>query len=113
MPSLADLALGAGHLPAVEVDVGVVPAGVFILAVLTGGVARQRPGDRDLVFPGGLFQVDRGGVAAVDEVLGGQQTAELETGVDTGKGLGVVCGGRGGGHVRDYVGEAPRVGRRL
>lgn len=39
--SLADLALGAGQLAAVEVDVEVVPAEALVLAVLTDGVARQ------------------------------------------------------------------------
>ncbi|MGP3949584.1 hypothetical protein [Streptomyces sp. 7N604] len=61
MPSLADLALGAGQLSAVEVDMEVVPAEALVPVVLAGGVARQRSGDRDLVFPGGLFQVDQGG----------------------------------------------------
>ncbi|CAM3710830.1 hypothetical protein [Nocardiopsis rhodophaea] len=70
MPALADLASGAGDLPAVEVDVEVVPVEAFVPAVLAGGVARQWPADGDLVFALGAFQVDQRGVAAVDQVLG-------------------------------------------
>jgi hypothetical protein len=97
-------------LSAVEVDVEVVPAKAFVPAVLAGGVARQRSGDCDLVFTGGVFQVDQGGVAAVDEVLGGQQAAALQAGVDAGQGLGVVGGGRSSGHVRDHVGTVGGAG---
>ncbi|MEU3049913.1 hypothetical protein ABZ705_25955 [Streptomyces sp. NPDC006984] len=70
MPSRAGLALRAGDLLAVEVDMEVVAAEAVVLAVLAGGVDRQRPGDRDLVLAGRLFQMDQGGVAAVDQVLG-------------------------------------------
>jgi hypothetical protein len=52
--------------------VEVVAAEAFVAAVLPSGVARQWPGDGDLVVSGGLFQVDQGGVAAVDEAFGGQ-----------------------------------------
>ncbi|GAA4003270.1 hypothetical protein GCM10022232_47910 [Streptomyces plumbiresistens] len=103
MPALADLALGAGDLSAVEVDVEVFPAEALVLAVLAGGVARQWPADGDLMFAGGSFEVDQGGVAAVDQVLGGQQSATRQAGVDAGQGLAVVGGGRRGGHVRDHV----------
>jgi hypothetical protein len=72
VPALAELALGAGDLPAVEVDVEVVPAETFILAVLAGGVAWQHAADGDLVFACGSLQVDQGGAAAVDQVLAGQ-----------------------------------------
>ncbi|MFE0705259.1 hypothetical protein [Streptomyces sp. NPDC058872] len=72
MPALADLALGTGDLPTVEVDAEVVPGKALALAVLAGGVALQRAGDGDLVFTGGLFQVGQGGVA-VDQVFGGQR----------------------------------------
>ncbi|MGW4735405.1 hypothetical protein ACWEQC_40735 [Streptomyces shenzhenensis] len=106
MPALADLALRAGDLPAVEVDVEVVPVEAFVLAVLAGGVARQWAADGDLVFAGGSFQVDQRGVAAVDQVLGGQQSATRQPGVDAGQGLAVVRGGRGGGHVCDHVDAA-------
>ncbi|MFF1649630.1 hypothetical protein [Streptomyces sp. NPDC058240] len=71
MPAPADLALGTGHLLAVVIDVEIVPAEALALAVLSGGVSRQWSGEGDLVLPGGLFQVDQRGVAAVDEVLGG------------------------------------------
>ncbi|MFE3657875.1 hypothetical protein [Streptomyces sp. NPDC059165] len=81
MPSRAGLALRAGDLAAVEVDVEVVAAEAVVPAVLAGGVDRQWSGDRDLVFAGCLFQMDQGGVAAVDQVLGGQQPAALEPGV--------------------------------
>ncbi|WP_267245100.1 hypothetical protein [Streptomyces sp. PR69] len=77
MPSRAGLAPWAGDLPAVDVDVEVVAAEAVVLAVLAGGVDRQRSGDRDLVFTGCLFQMDQGGVAAVDQMLGGQQSAVL------------------------------------
>ncbi|MCX5400718.1 hypothetical protein [Streptomyces sp. NBC_00102] len=50
MPARADLTLGADDLLPVEVDVEVVPVEAFILAVLAGWVARQCPGDSDLVF---------------------------------------------------------------
>lgn len=63
MPAPADLALRTGDLPAVVVDVEVVPCEALVVAVLTGGVARQRPGDGDLVFTDGLFQAGQGGVA--------------------------------------------------
>lgn len=104
MPSLADRALRAGHLSAVDVDEEVVPAEALVLAVLAGGVARQRPGDRDLVLLGAPFHVDQGGVATVDQVLGGQQLAVPQPGVDAGQGLGVLGGGRSGGHICDHVG---------
>ncbi|MCX4098374.1 hypothetical protein LBW94_039165 [Nocardia sp. alder85J] len=94
MPSVADLALRAGHLPAVEVEAKVVAAEAFVLAVLAGGVARQRPADGDLVFAGCLRDVEQGGTAAVDQVLGGKQRATLQAGVDSGEGLGIVGGGR-------------------
>jgi hypothetical protein len=55
----ADLALGAGDLLLVVVDVEVVPGKTLASAVLASGVAPQRPGDGDLVFTGGLFQVGR------------------------------------------------------
>ncbi|MEU2874691.1 hypothetical protein ABZ769_36860 [Streptomyces olivoreticuli] len=57
MPALADLALGAGDLPTVVVDVEVVPGEALVPAVLPGGVAPEWSGDGDLVFTGGLFQV--------------------------------------------------------
>ncbi|MFF9221662.1 hypothetical protein [Streptomyces viridosporus] len=103
MPALADLPLGAGDLPAVVVDVEVVPSEALASAVLSGGIAPERPGDGDLVITCGLFQVGQGGVAAVDQVLGGQQAAAVQAGVDAGQDLAVVHSGRGGGHVRDHV----------
>ncbi|ELS50282.1 putative Transposase [Streptomyces viridochromogenes Tue57] len=51
----------------------VVPAEALASAVLPRGVSWQWSGDGDLVLPGGLLQVDQGGVAAVDQVLGGQR----------------------------------------
>ncbi|WP_251016608.1 hypothetical protein [Streptomyces sp. ISL-99] len=77
MPALADLALRAGDLSAVEVDAEVVPVEALVLAVLAGGVARQRSGDRDLVLSGSLLQVGQGGAAAVDQVLGGSSPRRL------------------------------------
>ena len=53
MPARADLAPGAGHLSAVECEVEAVAVEALVLAVLAGGIARQRPGDGDLVFAGG------------------------------------------------------------
>ncbi|MER6573687.1 hypothetical protein ABT288_48025 [Streptomyces sp. NPDC001093] len=73
MPAGADLTLGAGDLPAVEVDVEIVAVEAVVLAVLAGGIARQWAVEGDLVFALGSFQVDQGGVAAVDQVLGRQQ----------------------------------------
>jgi len=80
VPALADLASGAGDLPAVEVDAEVVPVEALVPAVLTGGVARQRPGDGDPVFAFGPVQVDQGGVAAVDQVLFEAQFTEASYG---------------------------------
>ncbi|WP_420719098.1 hypothetical protein [Streptomyces sp. WM6386] len=48
--------------------------------------------DGDLVFVLGSFQVDQRGVAAVDQMLGRQQSATRQTGADAGQGLGVVRG---------------------
>jgi hypothetical protein len=104
VPALAHLAPETGDLPAVEVDVEVVPVEAFVPAILAGGVAWQRPADGDLVLALGSFQVDQGGVSAVDQVLGGQQPATGQAGVNAGQGLAVVGGGRGGGHVRNHVG---------
>jgi hypothetical protein len=104
MPAFADLPLGAGHLLAIEVDMEVVPVEALVAAVLAGGIARQRSGDGDLMFPGSVFQVDQGGIATVDEVLGGQQATALQTSVDAGQRLGIACRGRGGSHIRDHVG---------
>ncbi|MER7773021.1 hypothetical protein [Kitasatospora sp. NPDC096140] len=56
-------------------------------------------GDSDLVFAGGSFQVDEGGVVAGDQVLGGQRFAACQAGVDAGQGPAVVRGGRGGGRA--------------
>ena len=52
-----------------------------------------------MVFTGGMFEVGQGGVAGVEKVLGGQQSAAGEAGVDAGQDLAVVGGGHGGGHV--------------
>ncbi|WP_329529288.1 hypothetical protein [Streptomyces sp. NBC_01462] len=37
------------------------------------------------MFAGGSFQVDEGGVAAVDQMLGRQQSATRQAGVDAGR----------------------------
>jgi len=97
MPAFADLPLRASDLLAIEVNMEVVPIEALVAAVLPGGVARQRSGDGDLVFPGGVCQVDQRGVAAVDEVLGGQQATALQTGMDTRQRLRIAGRGRGGG----------------
>lgn len=112
MPALADLPLGAGDLSAVVVDMEVVAGEAFTPAVLPGGVAPERPGEGDLVVMCGLCKVGQGGVAAVDQVFGGQQPAPRQTGVDAGQDLTVVGGGRGGGHVRDHVGAVGSTGLR-
>ncbi|WP_371503534.1 hypothetical protein OG871_39120 [Kitasatospora sp. NBC_00374] len=59
-------------MSAVEVDVEVVPVEALVPAMLAGGVVREWSADGDLVFAGGSLQVDQGGVAAIDQVLGGQ-----------------------------------------
>ena len=70
---LADLALGTGDFLAVVVGTEVV-AGVALLgAVLAGAVAGQRPGEGDLVLAPGPLHVHQGGVAAVGQVLAGEQ----------------------------------------
>lgn len=86
MPALVDLALWAGDLLAVVVDVDVVPGEALASAVLAGGVAAEWPGDGDLVF------------------------TTPQAGVDAGQDLAVVGGGRGGGHVRDHVGAVGSTG---
>lgn len=43
MPALADLALGAGDLLTVVVDVEVVPGEALVPAMLTGGMLRSGP----------------------------------------------------------------------
>ncbi|HEX6360879.1 hypothetical protein [Actinophytocola sp.] len=110
LPASADLSLGADDLLAIEVDMEVVPVEAFVVSVLPGGVARQWSGDGDLVFSGGMFQVNQGGVTTVDKVFGGQQATALQTSVDTGQRLRIACRGRGGGHVRDHVGAFRRTG---
>lgn len=84
--------LGAAHLPAVVVDVEVVAGEALVATVPANEVARQRPGDRDLVLSGRLFQVDHAGVTAADQVLGRQQASALQPGVDAGQHLSVVRG---------------------
>ncbi|GAA4983881.1 hypothetical protein HD597_000712 [Nonomuraea thailandensis] len=69
VPAIADPALRAGDFLAVEVDAEVVAGETFTLAVLAGAVAWERPDHGDLVFTFGLFEVDQGGVATVDQVL--------------------------------------------
>ncbi|WP_211231878.1 hypothetical protein [Amycolatopsis balhimycina] len=69
MPAFADLALRAGDLSAVEVDPEVVAGEALTLAVLVGGIARQRSHHGDPVFAFGPLQVDQGRVAAVDQML--------------------------------------------
>lgn len=102
----ADLSLGAGDLLLVVVDVEVVPGQALVAAVLAGGVALQRTGDGDLVFTGSVFQVGQRGVAGVAQVLGGQQAATRQAGVDAGQDLAVV----GGGDIRDRVGAVGGTG---
>ena len=80
MPALADLALRAGDLLAVVVDAEVVAGVAVLVAVLAGAVAGQRPGEGDLVLAAGPLHVDQGGVAAVDEVLCGEQAPALPAG---------------------------------
>ena len=100
MPPLADLALRAGDFPAVVAGTEVV-AGVALLdAVLAGAVAGQRPGAGDPVLAPGPLHVDQGGVAAVGQVLAGEQAPALQPGVDPGQGLPV---GAGGGMVATSV----------
>ncbi|MFD9042449.1 hypothetical protein [Streptomyces bottropensis] len=104
MPARADLALGAGDPAVVEVDGDVVPFEAFALAALSSGVARRWAADGDPVFALNPFQVDQQGVAAVDPVLGRQQSATRQAGAALGQGLAAVGGSRRGGHVRDHVG---------
>ena len=87
VPALADLALRAGDFLAVVVDAEVVAGVALLVAVLAGGVAGQRPGEGDLVLAPGPLHVDQGGVAAVGQVLGGEQAPALQPGVDAGQGL--------------------------
>jgi hypothetical protein len=61
--------------------------------VLAGAVAGQRPDQGDLVDAAGPLHVDQGGVAAVSQVLAGEQAPALQPGVDPGQGLPVVAGG--------------------
>ena len=78
MPPRADLALRAGDFPAVVVVDAEVVAGVALLvAVLAGGVAGQRPGEGDPVLAAGPLHGDQGGVAAVGQVVAGEQAPAL------------------------------------
>ena len=66
-----------GDFAAVVVDAEVV-AGVALLdAVLAGAVAGQRPGEGDPVLAPGPLHVHQGGVAAVHQVLAGEQAPTL------------------------------------
>src|SRR5690348_358240 len=93
-----------GDLLAVVVDAEVVAGVALLVAVLAGAVAGQPPDHNDLVLAAGPLHVDQGGVAAVDEVLAGEQAPVLQPGVDPGQGLPVVAGGRHGGDVGDDIG---------
>jgi hypothetical protein len=110
MPPLADLALGTGDFPAVVAGAEGV-AGVALLdAVLAGAVAGQRPGEGDPVLAPGPLHVHHKGVAAVGQVLAGEQAPALQPGVDPGQGLPVVAGGGHGGDVGDDVGPVVGAG---
>ncbi|MFC9429616.1 hypothetical protein [Streptomyces sp. NPDC056987] len=106
------LACAGAHvdLLTIEVDMEVVPGEALVAVMLMRRVALQRPGDGDLVFTGSLFEVGQGCVAGVDQVLGGQQPATSQAGVDAGQDLAVVGGGRGGGDIRDHVGAVGSTG---
>jgi len=56
------------------------------------------------VLAPGPLHVHQGGVAAVHQVLAGEQAPALQPGVDPGQGLPVVAGGGHGGDVGDDVG---------
>lgn len=84
MPARAVLALGAGDLLLVVVDVEVVPGEALVPSVLAGGVALQRPADGDLVFTGGLFQVGQGGAVGIEQVPDGRHSATRQSGMDAG-----------------------------
>src|SRR5216684_2033254 len=110
VPAPADLALRAGDFLAVVVDAEVV-AGVALLdAVLAGAVTRQRPGEGDLVLAPGPLHVDQGSVAAIDQVLGGEQAPARQPAVDTGPGQRAGAGGRHGGDIGDDVGAVIGAG---
>jgi hypothetical protein len=104
VPPFADLALGTGDFLAVVVDAEVVAGVAFLVAVLAGAVAGQRPGEGDLVLAPGPLHVHQGGVAAVGEMVAGEQAPVLQPGVDPGQGLRVGAGGGHGGDVGDDVG---------
>lgn len=86
---MAGLAVGAGDLALVEVDGEVVPgeAGLFLALPCAAGL--DRADECDLVVAEGAVQQRDGEVAAVEQVLPGQQPAVTEPGVDAGEGLGV------------------------
>jgi hypothetical protein len=91
VPSLADLALRAGDFLAVVVGAEVVAGVALLVTVLAGGVAGQRPGEGDLVLAPGPLHVDQRGVAAIDQVPGGEQAPVLQPGVDAGQGQRVAA----------------------
>ena len=68
------------------------------------------PGGGDLVLAAGPFHVDQGGVAAVSQMLAGEQAPALQPGADPGQGLPVVAGGGHGGDVGDDVGAVVVAG---
>jgi hypothetical protein len=78
--------------------------------VLTGAVAGQRPGEGDPVLAPGPLHVHQGNVAAVRQVLAGEQAPALQPGVDPGQGLPVGAGGGHGGDVGDDVGSVVGAG---
>jgi hypothetical protein len=84
---------------------GVLAGVAGLLLALPGPAGWQRAGQFDLVVAGGGIQQGDGGVPAVHQVLGGQQPAPLQPGVDA-RQRDAVPAGDDGGHVGDHVHRA-------
>ena len=80
VPPLADLGLRAGDFLAVVAGAEVVAGVALLVAVLAGAVAGQRPDQGDPVLAPGPFHVHQGGVAAVRQVLAGEQAPGAPSG---------------------------------
>lgn len=100
--------LSGARSPAILVDqdadrYGAGVAGLLLSLLRAAGW--QRADQLNLVVTGGGIQQGDRGVPAVHQVLGGQQAAPLQPGVDA-RQRGVVGAGDDGGHVGDHVHRA-------
>jgi hypothetical protein len=105
-PVAAGVAVGAGDLLAVPVDVEPGEVKAILVAGLPAGVRRQWADQFDAMVGAGGQEVIDADVAGVDQVLVGQQVGVGEVGVAGGDGVDVIGSGHGGGDVHDQVGRS-------